>query len=287
MAPAPQQRGGQQFEHKGQHGVSETQGRQAFAAARHIGIRESNGKAKPAAMARLSLATKFHTPNTAPLSFWRSPRSAAMAAGKARSAPSARPDIRQINAKNAVSPAPSSPAPANAITDKAMASSQARTRPMRPANTTQPGSDKAPARKYKPSKGPLTGSFFNTSATKKRNSVAGNAAAMPLARNTVNRRRNAPSASTRFRLCIKGVAGAALDTRPTAATLSCKKNHAAAGNSSASNTQESRPVPTARSAANNAGRAAASNTPSRPKPSREAVSRVRTRGSALKAAPCA
>lgn len=110
---------------------------------------------------------------------------------------------------------------------------------------------------------------------------------MPLNKNTVSKRRNAPSFKTRLRLDNKGAGLACTTDAPCAAPLCAEKNQTTAGTSKPINTHDKRAVPTLRSLANTVGKVAANNTPIRPKPSRDAVSRVRVWGASVMPAPCA
>jgi hypothetical protein len=180
------------------------------------------------------------------------------------------------------SPGPSPHAQTNAPIAAAIATAHARALPMRSESLTHSGIPAAPAMKYAARNSPCRASSRSTSAMKNSTSVAGIAEAMPLARNTTSRRRNSGSASgTRMpdhadpgACSTRGAAGAramiAVQTRVIAAKPQTKRP---------------RPVCGASGGPSSDGATLATTTPTSARPSRTAVIRVRSAGSAESSAP--
>ena len=239
------------------------------------------GSARPADTASVSLAAKFHQPKYAPSACPRSPcwsmRPASRAPGRARSVPSAMPDRAQTSRKAPASPGPRVAAPTKATTASTMPASQVRASPSRRTSRIHSGKEAAALAKYSARKaGSMAGGACSRSCTKNSTSVAGMALARPLSTNTASSRRNAGRRSGSHRLA----AGNACSARPRLGAGRGARNQAS--QPSASETASKAAVA---GRPNRLGVTAASITPTRPSPSRQATSRARSGSSPPSMAP--
>ena len=205
-------------------------------------------------------------PSERPRSPQRSISWLSSAPGTVRSAPSAAPDKAHTAKNAAVSPAPSPITLTKANTDKPMPSAQLRNKPMRSMTLSHSGNDRAPAAKYTAkNKGSMALGACKRSCTKNSTKVAGTALAKPLSMNTSNKRRKPGCCHgchtlTRSWPKVRATTGAACRACQRQVSKPSTKNNT---NKAVVSVQPQR-----------AGKAEASNTPTKAKPSRQATQRL-------------